>query len=119
MHLFKKIMPSKKRKSSAPKSTLPEIHQRDSLVVFLQLQVVRPLQIIVRQYQLARVTTLPVISISNSLIDYDQLAAAILKQKQQAVPSTSCPFADTQLQASMNSNTSIDVNNANLLNNLQ
>lgn len=39
-------------------------------------------------------TTQPVSNASNPLIDYDQLTAAIVKQQQQVMPSTSNPSID-------------------------
>lgn len=120
-------MPPKKRKSSAPKPTPPaktsKRSTRHASTIASSQTIADPSMSIQPVSQIntdLNPTTQPVSSASNPLIDYDQLAAAILRQQQQAMPSTSNPpIADTQLQASSSSNSSIDLNNANLLNNLQ
>lgn len=120
-------MPPKKRKSSARKPTPPaktsKRSTRHASTIASSQTIADPSMSIQPVSQIntdLNPTTQPVSSASNPLIDYDQLAAAILKQQQQAMPSTSNPpIADTQLQASSSSNSSIDLNNANLLNNLQ
>eukprot|EP00105_Crassostrea_gigas_P040664 XP_019924812.1 PREDICTED: uncharacterized protein LOC105333150 [Crassostrea gigas] len=119
-------MPPKKRKSSAPKPTPPAKTSKRSTrhaSTIISQTIADPSMSIQPVSQINtdfNPTTQPVSSASNPLIDYDQLAAAILRQQQQAMPSTSNPpIADTQLQASSSSNSSIDLNNANLLNNLQ
>lgn len=120
-------MPPKKRKSSAPKPTPPaktsKRSTRHASTIASSQTIADPSMSIQPVGQIntdLNPTTQPVSSASNPLIDYDQLAAAILRQQQQAMPSTSNPpIADTQLQASSSSNSSIDLNNANLLNNLQ
>ena len=120
-------MPPKKRKSSAPKPTPPaktsKRSTRHASTIASSQTIADPSMSIQPVSQIntdLNPTTQPVSSASNPLIDYDQLAAAILRQQQQAMPSTSNPpSADTQLQASSSSNSSIDLNNANLLNNLQ
>lgn len=120
-------MPPKKRKSSAPKPTPPaktsKRSTRHASTIASSQTIADPSMSIQPVGQIntdLNPTTQPVSSASNPLIDYDQLAATILRQQQQAMPSTSNPpIADTQLQASSSSNSSIDLNNANLLNNLQ
>lgn len=120
-------MPPKKRKSSAPKPIPPaktsKRSTRHASTIASSQTIADPSMSIQPVSQIntdLNPTTQPVSSASNPLIDYDQLAAAILRQQQQAMPSTSNPpIADTQLQASSSSNSSIDLNNANLLNNLQ
>lgn len=120
-------MPPKKRKSPAPKPTPPaktsKRSTRHASTIASSQTIADPSMSIQPVSQIntdLNPTTQPVSSASNPLIDYDQLAAAILRQQQQAMPSTSNPpIADTQLQASSSSNSSIDLNNANLLNNLQ
>lgn len=120
-------MPPKKRKSSAPKPTPPaktsKRSTRHASTIASSQTIADPSMSIQPVSQIntdLNPTTQPVSSASNPLIDYDQLAADILRQQQQAMPSTSNPpIADTQLQASSSSNSSIDLNNANLLNNLQ
>lgn len=120
-------MPPKKRKSSARKPTPPaktsKRSTRHASTIASSQTIADPSMSIQPVSQIntdLNPTTQPVSSASNPLIDYDQLAATILRQQQQAMPSTSNPpIADTQLQASSSSNSSIDLNNANLLNNLQ